>query len=281
MYNLYNTKTLANFCRTYGLRPSKQYGQNYLIEPSVIETMIDVAGIEKTDTVVEVGPGFGVLTEALAPLVTRLISFEIEKKIETYWEKRQREFPTLELVWGNVLRQNSFFDALSAYKVVANIPYQITSPLIRFFLEDVPSPSTLTLLVQKEVGERMCALPGDLSVLGLAVQYRAEPTYVVTVPRASFWPSPAVDSAIVHLIVKPKKDLLPPQKEERLFNLIKSGFSSRRKLLMKNLLPFVGKEKKVLLQHVFEELGLAPTVRAQEVSLEQWKIIAERFVTSE
>lgn len=277
MYNLYDTKTLANFCRTYGLRPSKNYGQNYLIEPDILETIIDSAALESSDTVVEVGPGFGVLTEALAPLVKRLVSFEIEKKLTLYWEKRQREFPSLEVVWGNVLRQAPFFSAFSSYKVVANIPYQITSPLLRFFLEEVPPPATLTLLVQKEVGARICALPGDLSVLGLMVQYRALPTYIVTVPRSAFWPSPAVDSAVIHLSTKPKEDLLPAAEEAQLFRLIKNGFSNRRKLLIKNLVPFVGKEHKKDIAQVFEEMGLAPTVRAQELSLDYWKILNKKL----
>ncbi len=272
MYNLYDEKTLANLCRTYNLRPSKQYGQNYLVEPEVIETMLDVAGVNPEDTVVEVGPGFGVLTEALAPVVKRLVSFEIEKKLEIYWQKQQRQFPTLEVVWGNALRQTDFFKTFPIpYKVVANIPYQITSPLLRFFLEEVPSPSTLTVLVQKEVAERICAQPGDMSVLGLAVQYRAHPAYIATVPRAAFWPSPAVDSAILHLEVRPRSELLSAEDEKRVFDLIKAGFSSRRKLLLKNLLPHIGKDKKDALHRLFAEFGLLPTVRAQELSLEQWE----------
>lgn len=282
MYNLYDPVTLANLCRTYGLRPSKQYGQNYLIEPEVIETILDVAAVQDHETIVEVGPGFGVLTEALAPLTKRLVSFEIEQKLTAYWDKRRRQLPSLELVWGNVLRQDGFLNGLGEYKVVANIPYQITSPLLRLFLESLEQlPSTLTLLVQKEVAERICAQPGDLSVLGLMVQYRADPSYIATVPRSAFWPSPAVDSAILHLAVKPKSALLSPEEEQRIFQFIKTGFSNRRKLLSKNLLPHVGKHRKIDLEQAFKTFGFLPTIRAQELSLEQWILLSRALGSGE
>lgn len=272
MYNLYDPVTLANLCRTYGLRPSKHYGQNYLLDSEVIEAIIDTAELSSAVTVVEVGPGFGVLTEALAARTRRLVAFEIEKKLELYWQKRQREFPSLEIVWGNILRQSQIVEQLAPYQVVANIPYQITSPLLRFFLEHPVPPRSLTLLVQKEVAERICAEPGDLSVLGLAVRYRAEPTYIATVPRTVFWPIPAVDSAIIRIVPKPPEILLPKSEEEALFRLIKLGFSNRRKLLFKNIGSFFGKEHKVALAARFQELGLVPTTtRAQELPLETWQ----------
>lgn len=275
MFDLYNPDTLSNLCHQNSLWPSKKYGQNYLIDPLVIDTILDAAELKETDVVVEVGPGFGVLTQALAPRVKQVVAFEIEKKLEAYWAKRLVSLSNVEVIWGNALRQADYLSNLSTFKVVANIPYQITSPLIRLFLELPHPPQSLTLMVQKEVAERICAQPGDLSVLGLSVQYFADARYVATVNRSAFWPSPAVDSAIIHLV--PHQITTTPSETTALFELIKIGFSNRRKFLSKNILPFIGKDKKNELSVIFEQLGLLPTARAQELSLEQWKVLCQKF----
>lgn len=277
MLDLYNPDTLGNLCHQNSLWPSKKYGQNYLIDPLVIDTILDAAELKEMDVIVEVGPGFGVLTQALAPRVNRVITFEIEKKLEAYWAKRLVSLPNVEVIWGNALRQTDYFPNLGAFKVVANIPYQITSPLIRLFLELAHPPQSLTLMVQKEVAERICAQPGDLSVLGLSVQYYADVRYVATVNRSAFWPSPAVDSAIIHLT--PRQVTATASETAGLFELIKIGFSNRRKFLSKNILPFIGKDKKAKLSETFERLSLLPTVRAQELSLQQWKTLFQEFAT--
>ena len=292
---IYNPDYLNSLCKNYGLRPSRQYGQNYLINPEVIEKMIEAADVKKTDTIVEVGPGFGVLTFALAEKAKEIIAYEIEKKLIPYWETRschceeaegrrgnplsrasrdssvvalpQNDKTNIKIIWGNILKQQNGFPE-QKYKVVANLPYQITSAVIRYFLESDNPPESMTLMVQKEVAERICAKKGDMSVLSVAVQYYAEPKIIGLVPRDNFWPAPKVDSAIIVLKVHKVIKFI---KSEDFFRLVKIGFANRRKLLIKNLLPIVGKQNKDKLKETFAKLGLSENVRAQELGMAEWE----------
>ncbi len=272
MPNLFNPDYLGGLCRRYGLQPSRKYGQNYLIDADVIQKIVAAGKLTETDTVVEVGPGFGTLTFALIQRTKKVVAFEIEKKLQPYWDEKIKEYPNIGIVWGNVLKEFARQN-FSNYKVVANLPYQITSPVIRLFLEAENPPSELILMVQKEVGERLSAVPGQLSLLAVAVQYYADVKYLFTVPRTSFWPVPAVDSCVVQITLKKLME------EEKItaayfFKVVKIGFAQKRKLLIKNLLPLVGRKNKVGLEKIFDLLQLKVTTRAQELTLEQWKKLA-------
>lgn len=268
---LSNPDYLLSLCKKYKLSPSKKYGQNFLLDNEVITTMLKAGEITKHDTVVEVGPGFGVLTLPLAEHAGKVISFEIEKKLTIYWEEmtRKRQLTNLEIKWGNVLKSFSEAGIAAPYKVIANLPYQITSAVIRLFLETPPKPENMVCLVQKEVAERIIAKPGDLSVLALSIQYYATPEIITIVPKNSFWPVPAVDSAVIRL--KPYAESPNQTQTDYFFTLIKRGFAQRRKMLFKNLLPYVPKERASELETCFKNAGVSQTVRAQEVSLDQWK----------
>lgn len=276
MANLFNSDYLFHLCKKYGLAPSKRYGQNYLIDAEVIETIVGSADLRPTDTVVEVGPGFGVLTLALAPRAGKVIAFEIERKLQPYWVELQKNQVKVEMIWGNVLREFEHsvpFRGAGNYKVIANLPYQITSPVIRLFLEAEQPPGLMVLMVQKEVAERICAAPGQMSLLSVAVQYYAEVELVVTVPRSAFWPEPRVDSAVIRIINK-KQRAINKEFDKHFFVLVKAGFSNRRKLLIKNILPAVGKKHKTALTQIFIDLDLSPKARAQELTIEQWMDLA-------
>jgi 16S rRNA (adenine1518-N6/adenine1519-N6)-dimethyltransferase len=288
---LFNPDYLLSLCKKCNLQPSKKYGQNYLINPEIIEKIIEAAEVNGADTVVEVGPGFGALTFALADKVKNVIVFEIEKKIAPYWEAHTLK--NVQIIWGNVLKTAGDLPN-GKYKVVANLPYQITSAVIRFFLENENPPESMTLMVQKEVAERICAKAGGMSLLSVAVQYYANAEIVGLVPRDNFWPVPKVDSAIIKLSLRAPKgrsnpsakqnqnsstenngiaSSLParaPRNDSAFFRLVKAGFANRRKLLIKNLLPIVGKQNKEKLKSVFAELGLSENVRAQELGIEEW-----------
>ncbi len=265
MEKLFNPDYLQHLCQKYGLRPSKKYGQNFLLNEEVIEKMIETGEINKNDTVVEVGPGFGVLTLPISEKAGKVVAYEIEKKIMPYWEERVKEYKNLEIIWGNVLRSKKL--KVESYKVLANLPYQITSQVIRFFLEQENKPESMVIMVQKEVGERICAKPGDLSVLGLSVQFYGEPEIVTMVPRDNFFPVPKVDSAVVKIVLK--RDL-PEVNEKKFFDFIKAGFINKRKLLIKNLKNYLGKKNKEKIDKAFEKMGFSNNVRAQELNLEEW-----------
>lgn len=273
---LFNIDYLKHLCAKFQLRPSKEYGQNYLINPQVIDTMIAVSGVNKKDTVVEVGPGFGILTLDLADKVKNLLSFEIEKKLEPYWQEiserlSQSKQKNFEIIWGNVLRADPKVFPKN-YKVVANLPYQITSPVLKLFLEDLPNkPKEMTLMVQKEVAERICAKPGDMSVLAISVQYFGEAEIAGEVKKNNFWPEPQVDSAIIKIKINQNRPDI--KYNQKFFQMVKIGFAQKRKLLIKNLLPFIGKQNKEKFLSELQKMGFSPTVRAQELSVADWEQI--------
>ncbi|HLC70051.1 MAG TPA: 16S rRNA (adenine(1518)-N(6)/adenine(1519)-N(6))-dimethyltransferase RsmA [Patescibacteria group bacterium] len=271
---------IQSLCQSYGLRPSKDYGQNYLVNPLPLDQMIEAGEVGENDVVVEVGPGFGVLTFSLLETAKKVVAFEIEKKLEVYWKKKIKDLKleNLEIVWGNFLRvSEDKLAGLEKYKVIANIPYQITSPLIRYFLEEIKNPpETLVLMVQKEVGERICAKPGDLSLLSISVQYYAEPEIVAKVPRTYFWPEPKVDSVILRIKYKKRTGADDVPSTKKFFQIVKIGFSQKRKKLFNNLLSLVGKDKEKL-HTIFVKSGLDLNVRAEDLSLEQWEQLKNYF----
>jgi len=174
----------------YGLSPSKEYGQNYLISEKPIREIVGAGELTKDDVVVEIGPGFGILTLAVSPYVKKIISFEIEKKLQSYWEEKQKEFPNIEIIWGNFVYQ---FPEIQQnfpknYKVLANVPYQITSQIIRMLLEADNKPERIIIMVQKEVAQRICAKPGEMSLLAVSVQYYGVPKIVAKVTKGNFFP---------------------------------------------------------------------------------------------
>lgn len=275
---LFRPTYLRELCLRYGLAPSKAYGQNYLVSESPIKKILEAGELDKEDVVVEIGPGFGVLTLAMAPLVKNIVSFEIEKTLSKYWEDQLREFKNIEIVWGNVLTQaNLQQEKIKApYKLIANIPYQITSPILRLFLEEIAEkPERIILMVQKEVAERICAKAGDMSMLAISVQYYGEPKIVSKVTKGNFWPSPKVDSAI--LMITPNKSL-PESKmaytNKQFFDLVRVGFSHPRKQLWSNL-SGVYKEKDF--KNILEEVTGNEKIRAEDVSIDQWKSLAEKI----
>ncbi len=271
---LFNVDYLKHLCAKFQLRPSKEYGQNYLINPEVIETMITASGVTKKDTVVEVGPGFGILTLDLAAKVKKLLAFEIEIKLRPYWEEistrlSQSKENNFEIIWGNILRADPKIFPKN-YKVVANLPYQITSPVLKLFLEDLEcQPKELTVMVQKEVAQRICAKPGEMSVLALAVQYFGKPEIIGEVKSNNFWPVPQVDSAILKIF--PFKRATTKAEDQAFFKFVKIGFAQKRKLLIKNLLPTIGKQHKEIFLSELKKMGFTETVRAQELSVANWQ----------
>ena len=273
--NLFKTTYLKELCQKYGLSPSKKYGQNYLVSEGVIDKIIEASDLKKTDTVIEVGPGFGVLTFALVEKVEKVISFEIEQKLREYWEENKPD--NLEIVWGNALSRLMTYDlGLRTYKVVANIPYQITSNLLRVLLESENKPESITVMVQKEVAERICAKSGDMSLLSVSVQYYGEPKIIARVNKGNFWPSPKVDSAVLSIKTS-KHESIKTVNDEEFFKVVKAGFTNKRKQLWRNLSEGLkidkGKIKNILIEIVGNE-----KVRAEELSVVQWVKICKKII---
>jgi 16S rRNA (adenine1518-N6/adenine1519-N6)-dimethyltransferase len=267
---LFKPSHLKELCEQNNLRPSKKYGQNYLVTPTVVEKIIDAGELSSKDTVVEIGPGFGVLTFGLAEKVGNVIAFEIERKLEDYWAKQSEE--NIEIVWGNALIQ--FLDRQKSlpegYKVIANLPYQITSHMLRLLLEATNKPERIIVMVQKEVADRLRAKPGDMSLLTLSAQYYGDVTQVVKVSKGNFWPSPKVDSAVVAI-----SNIRARENAKHFFKVARAGFSSKRKQLWRNLFEQFGMNKEDL-QGLVEKVTGNAKIRPQELSVEQWIQLAEK-----
>ena len=276
--NLFSPNYLKELCAEYGLTPSKEYGQNYLIAEKPIREIIEAGELNSNDVVVEIGPGFGVLTLAMAPQVKKLIAFEIEKKLQDYWEEKQKEFKNIEIIWGNFVYQ---FPEMQEkfpknYKVLANVPYQITSQIIRMLLEAKNPPERIIIMVQKEVAQRICAKPGEMSVLAISVQYYGTPKIVTKVTKGNFFPSPKVDSAVISIRPKKQESEKANFSDERFFEVVRAGFAHPRKQVWRNLTEGLQMDGEKI-KHILVELVGNEKVRAEELSVEDWKILVGRL----
>jgi len=268
------------------IRPRKQFGQHWLKSQKALDTIIFSAELNKSnpqtgtqgDRILEIGPGTGVLTKRLLPLVDKLLAVEIDrdlcKKLVNDYGKTDNflllEGDFLELNLPEILQP--FPDFLAYNKVVANIPYNITGPIIEKLLGTISKPAekqldAIVLLIQKEVGERLTAEPNNkvYGALTLKVQYLADCEIVCTVPARDFYPPPKVDSVVVK--ITPRNLANPAKNPAFLDSLIKLGFSSRRKMLKNNLKSLISPET---LNDTLEKLNLNPHARAENLSLEEW-----------
>lgn len=264
-----------------GLRPSKELGQNFLTDGAVLDTMLEVAEIGPDDTVIEVGPGLGVLTWELVRRAGRVIAIELDRRLAERLGEELRA-PNLDVVLSDVLRVDPgrLLGATTRYKVVANLPYHITSAILRHFLEASVPPEHMTVMVQKEVAERVAAAPPGMSVLAHSVQMYAIPQIVARVPAALFIPAPKVDSAVLDLVRRPQL-AVEVDDVDAFFRVIKAGFLHARKMLSNGLvggLAAMGTpvERETLLL-ALQRAGIDPARRAETLSLGEWATLYRRL----
>ena len=285
------------------MKPKKSLGQNFLRDKSVLEKIIQAAALKADDFVIEVGPGEGALTEELVKHANKVICIEkddiLAGNLARNFQFSLGNFESISndpilnfknkaaVIAGDILKVNLpeliEKNDFQNYKVIANIPYYITSPIIQLFLETKYSPTEMILMVQKEVAERICAAPGQMSILAVAVQYYAQAELLFYVDKNSFWPVPEVDSAVIritsHSIPSPPAPL-PSTGEggKKFFRVVRAGFSARRKILANNLASGFQLEKSAT-EEILKKSGLEPNVRAQELSIDQWRKLSEKFST--
>lgn len=251
-------------------KPKKQLGQNFLADKKVIEKIIEKSGLNAHDIVLEIGPGQGLLTYAIAQKVKKVIAVEKDEKLYNYLLKKFENIKNVEFVNEDILeylkKQENKKSKKQKYKVIGNIPYYLTSHLIRELLALKNKPSEIILMLQKEVAERLVAKKGEMNLLAISVQIFAEPEILFHVSKNSFWPKPKVDSAVIKLKVKKEKLKI---EEEKFFNLVKAGFAAKRKLLINNLAKGldISKEK---IYDIFRVVGIDINARAQDLSVEEW-----------
>ena len=267
-----------------GVRPSRDLGQNFLTDPDALETLIEAARLGADDTVVEVGPGLGVLTYELVRWVKEVVAIEFDRRLAARLTEELR-VPNLRVVVANALQVDpgALLGGARPYKVVANLPYQITSALLRHFLEATAPADLLVVMVQREVAERIVAAPPEMSVLAHSVQIYAEPEIVARVPAAAFLPAPQVDSAIVRLTRRPQL-LVDVDDVDRFFRVVKAGFLHARKKLSNSLhsgLAATGfRVPKEEALRALTEAGVDPGRRAETLTLREWAAVYERLKQS-
>ena len=264
----------AAVLKRYGLRADKSLGQNFLQDPFALEAIASAAEIKSTDTVLEIGPGLGSLTRYLAASAEQVIAVELDRKMIRPLQAVIASYPNVRVLQGNILELSpKALIVEKDYLVVANIPYYITSAVIRHLLESDLKPRRIVLTVQKEVAERICAKPGDMSLLALSVQIYGKPNIVARIPAQAFFPAPNVDSAVLSVDIYPspriKLELL-----ESFFKLIKAGFSQKRKTL-RNSLSAGLHIAPIAAEEMLRNVNIDPMRRAETLSIEEWQALCE------
>lgn len=254
--------------RRFDLRARKRLGQHFLVDDEVLAVITSAAGLVPSDVVIEVGPGLGFLTRELARNAGRVIAVELDSRLAAMLRETLAAFDNVSIVNGDILDIDPASLASGGYRVVANLPYYITSPVLRHFLEASVRPESMLVMVQKEVAEAIAAEPGQRSVLSISVQYYGKPEIVSYVPARSFYPAPEVDSALLRIDVYPQPAVAVSDKQG-FFKLVRAGFTASRKQLVNSLAQGLGLPKAEVWS-LLEGAGIAPQRRAETLTLEEW-----------
>ena len=283
--------TVPDLMKKYHFQPNKRLGQHFLINQKIFQRIVQTANLSKKDIVLEIGPGLGTLTQELAQRVKRVIAVEKDKRMVEILKDVLKDHQNIEIIHGDILsilrdflrdcpsdtvllEQKDCIRGTVPYKIVANIPYYLTSPLIRLLLESKNPPQEMVLLIQKEVAQRICAKPGKMSLLAVAVQFYSRPKIISYVSKKSFWPQPKVDSAIIKIsqIKKPKNINI-----EKFFQIVKAGFSSPRKQLANNLSQKLNLPREQI-KSALAECSLNTQARAENLSVEDWINLSSKLI---
>lgn len=261
-----------DLCKIYNIKPEKSKGQNFLVDEDVYESMILSSDLKKDDVVLEVGPGLGILTFKISEKVKKVLAVELDNKLAELLNTLiiSKNKKNIKIFNNDVLKiKGENIEKLGKYKIVANLPYNITSIFLRKFLSIHNKPEKIVLLLQKEVVDRIIAKPPEMSLLAISVQFYAEVKKNIEVKKESFYPVPKIDSAIIEITPRKNNFFDNYQQEKKFFRLLKIGFSAKRKMLKNNLSLGLKIDQKEVEKAIFS-LGLDSKCRAEELSLDNW-----------
>jgi 16S rRNA (adenine1518-N6/adenine1519-N6)-dimethyltransferase len=273
-------ESVPRLLKRYGIRPSKSLGQNFLVDRAALDRVVAAAEIQSGDEVLEIGSGLGNLTRRLAEAAKRVVTVEIDEKFLPVLRDVLGAYDHVEIVHADILEVDlgDLFER-PGYLVVANIPYYITSALMRHLLEAPNPPARLALTVQREVAERICAQAGRLSLLALSVQVYGGAKIAAKIPAGAFYPTPKVDSAVVR-VDNYSQPLVPRDKLDVFFRLVKAGFSQKRKTLRNSLAGGMGWGKDRA-EAALRDAQIDPQRRAQTLSIEEWGRLVDGLIFGE
>ncbi len=271
---LYSPKYVKEILSRYGFEFSKSLGQNFLIDGNIVRKIVEKANVTKEDYVLEIGPGIGTLTEELALNAKKVVAIELDKDLLPILDETLGKYENIEIIHGDVLKvdlEKIIEEKLDnkPVKVVANLPYYVTTPIITKLLESNLNLDSIIVMVQKEVAERMEAKPGgkDYGSLSVFVNFFSIPEIIIKVPKTVFMPQPKIDSAVIKLNIK--KDL-PDIDKDKFFKIVKAAFSKRRKTLLNALSTYGFNIDKGTIKETLEKLNIKPEIRAENLSVEDF-----------
>ncbi len=277
MADLGSAKSTANIINKYGFSFQKRFGQNFLIDEHVLDKIVDAALIGKGDGVIEIGPGIGTMTQRLCEAASKVVAIEIDKELIPILSETMSGYDNVKIINADVMKTDldklirDEFSGMSV-KVVANLPYYITTPIVMSLLENHLPVESITIMVQKEVAQRMQAGPGtkDYGALSLAVQYYADTYIAANVPPNCFMPRPKVGSGVIRLTVR-KEAKVEVADEKLMFSLIRAAFNQRRKTLVNAVTNFPGLDyTKEDIEKALAGLGISEKIRGEALSLQQF-----------
>ena len=273
--------------KKYGITANKSLGQNFLVDDNIVENIVKSANIQKDDIVIEIGPGLGTLTNELLKVAKKVVCVELDERMIKILKERFLLYDNIQIINEDILKvdlrkivqEESSNDNVGSFKIVANLPYYITTPIIMKLLEKEKCYESITVMVQKEVAERLCAVPGqrNAGAITYTVDYYSKAEKILDVPKESFIPSPEVDSEVIKLTIRnaPRVQL---KNEEAFFKIIKLAFMQRRKTLLNALSAntdiFKNKEQ---IKEIFKELNIDEKVRGENLSIEKYAEIANKI----
>ena len=263
--------------RRFDLKARKRLGQHFLIDGEVLNLITDTAELSPADTVIEIGPGLGVLTKELARRAGRVIAIELDNKLAALLKQTLASFDNVVIINDDILNidPSALLPPSVRYKVVADLPYYITSPALRHFLEASVKPERMIVMVQKEVAEVIAAGPGKRSLLSIGVQLYGKPQIVSYVPAQSFYPAPKVDSAILRIDLYPQPAVAVAD-DRGFFQLVRAGFTASRKQIVNSLAQGLGLPKSEVLS-LLEKAKIMPQRRAETLTIEEWAQLWQIF----
>ncbi len=274
---------VVSILKRHGIRPSKGLGQNFLLDARIQQHIVDASELSREDVVLEIGPGVGLLTQRLAEHAGWVVAVELDRKMIAILDETLRGIPHVEVLQADILKIDHVAEIARVlgvagsevfrFKVVANLPYYITSAALRHMLTASVRPELMTVMVQDDVARRIIASPGDMSLLAVSVQVFGEPEIVRRVPAGAFYPRPKVDSAVLRVRLEPTPKV-PEEDLPLFFRVVRAGFAQKRKQLLNSLtnsLPLT----RAAVQPLLGGLGIDPRRRAQTLSIQEWVVLAD------